>query len=948
MVDESAERASTGSRTASCAFPAALAESAWLCILTVAPLAMNPLATRIFESSKLTAVAPLAALLLAALLASLAGRTLVRAAGLRAPVLALGGFFGVAVLATLASDAPWIAWNGNYLRSEGLAAWLVVGLVGAGLLALLRSIDQARRVIDALLLGSVVPCLYALLQRYGYVSGPGAADGLGVPVFRPGATLGNPVFLGDYLMLVIPLGVARVLMLTGWPPRHPRAAAPWLALLALQAWVLLLTQSRGPLLALLAALWLFVMLLAGLRGSRALLLGAGAALPLVGLALAALNLVPALAEHARGLPGLQRFVLAAGMDASSASRLGIWDTGVQALLAAPWPRLLIGDGFDAAYLHYFAHVPPQVMQIEGQMETTDRLHNDCLELLAGVGILGLLAYAMFVGASLRGAAAALGARGRGMAWWCDALAPALGALLGAALLAGVTRQVSLAPVGLGAGAAAGWALLLLWRVAAGAPRVGRADREPLAAHHILVAALAATLLGFWLAAEVGVPVMATRLVFFAEAALLAVLAAGACADSEDPATPAARRLPGWLAGVTLVVAVVAFIPAPLGAVVVVTALTSAWAKALLLLAPALAAWWAFRATGDGAANAGAARDFLRELLKCAVPFVLGTLAWSGLFALIGPADQDLRQSAPVLWAWAWLACSCLAYALTAVPGAGPASAPVARTRRGKRAPTSMQAAPARRSGWRPALRTAVLAATLASLTLAWAWPVLRADVLLRLAARALVEGRADDAAADLERAIALRPRESQYLLIAGTGRLERTLAALQAARGTDARQLGPLADELRRAEAQLRAGLALAPADPWMVFGLANVLQIEGMTAMRPLIGAGEGAQEGPAKAAEARRLYAQAHAMFPAQATILRNWAQIEFDSGDPALAYRLLDQMEVLMPQSEEPFVERLRMARHARDDALAETTLARAAARLGPQAAARIAAAAPAEQG
>ena len=99
------------------------------------------------------------------------------------------------------------------------------------------------------------------------------------------------------------------------------------------------------------------------------------------------------------------------------------------------------------------------------------------------------------------------------------------------------------------------------------------------------------------------------------------------------------------------------------------------------------------------------------------------------------------------------------------------------------------------------------------------------------------------------------------------------------------------------------------------------------MTALRPLMGE----EEGAAKAAQARDLFARAHALFPVQTTILRNWAQIEFDGGNVPAAYRLLDQMETLQPASEEPYVERLLMARQAGDAALYAATVARAERRL-----------------
>ena len=73
------------------------------------------------------------------------------------------------------------------------------------------------------------------------------------------------------------------------------------------------------------------------------------------------------------------------------------------------------------------------------------------------------------------------------------------------------------------------------------------------------------------------------------------------------------------------------------------------------------------------------------------------------------------------------------------------------------------------------------------------------------------------------RAARVLPRERQYRATIGTRRLERAVAQLRQARGADARQYLFIADELRTAEADMRAAVALAPGDPWTALGLANV-----------------------------------------------------------------------------------------------------------------------------
>ncbi|HEX4326142.1 MAG TPA: O-antigen ligase family protein [Burkholderiales bacterium] len=911
----------------------ASAEAAWLAILLIAPLVMNPVSARIYEAAKLTALAPLAALLAAAWLASwprwrgVPGES---RGALRLVLLALAAFYVCALISTCASQAPWTAFFGAYFRREGLAAWLIAGLVCAAMLCLLREPAQARRVVDALLLGCVAPCAYALLQRYGHVAGTAGAEQMAAPLLRPGGSLGNPIFLGDYLLLLMPLALVRVLAVPAGAAAW-RGRAPWLVLLGLQLWVLALTQSRAPIGALLFTLWLFAVLLAGLTRSRLLLRAALGLLAAALLGLAAINLVPALAQAGTTVPGLSRFVFTQGVDLSTSSRLGIWEAGMQTLRHASAPRLMFGHGFDAAYVHYFPYLPSAVLQIEGAMQTIDRLHNETMELTASVGVAGLACYMLLIAVLLHAADRALDggqvATRRRARFWLYALLPwpcgALGAWIAVAI-----GGAALAGVGFGLGAGAAWALLLAWR-GVRLLRAPGADAPP-APRMIMIAALAATLPGFWLDAQIGLPVMSTRIVFFALAALLALLAApDAPAKAGNPAPQEKGAWPywGWAAGIVLASAMVACFPAPFGYVVVVPAFTGMAAQWLWLALPLLAAWAGQRAQPAAAGG----RQFVLPLVWCLAPATLGYAVLGPLLQNLAPQRPEWVLGAPVLWVWVWLPVCCIGVAWNAVRQLSEAPAILiepARSARRQAKPAGITAfageRPARgRNGW----VSAALAPVLLAATLYLVWCELRADILVKLAGWAQMRGDVSHALADVGDAAALVPGEAQYRFILGTRRLEQVAAQVQAARaagGADPRQYLYLADELHAAEADLRAALLRLPDDPWSMLGLANVLQFEGMTAMRPVMGAGEGT----AKAAEARRVFARAHALYPAQVTILRNWAQVEFDGGDAAAAYRLLDQIEVLWPQNELPYFERMQMARFAGDTALYEATLARAA--------------------
>ena len=520
-----------------------LAEAAWLGLLVVVPLVMNVAAARTFEAAKLAAAAPLAALMLLALIAAAIERE-ARLPGQVSRQPALWAFAALtlcAITATVMSETPWLAFFGDYFRREGLVSWLVYAVTFASLVMLLRQRFQLERVIDALLLTSVIPCVYAFQQRYGYDFFSTAGLAGGTTLARPGSNLGNPTFLSAYLLLIIPVTIARLVKTSG----ALRVRAPWLLLLGAQLFAAVLTQSRGPLLGLTAVLFLLAVLLGGVLRLRWLILAALGSGLLAALAMGALNLVPDLQGLVKGTP-LQRFIFTGGQDFTANSRIGIWGMGADAFLAEPLWRQIIGSGPDATHFNYFPHLPSWVMRIEGMTETIDRLHNESMETAMTLGLAGLAAQLVLLSSAVWLVAARLGhMQGTRAAIWfglaCAVSLPAGGLAL-KTLMGG---SYGLFGVGSGLGVAMVWSVTIMlaaWRsLASGGTASGRGDA-------VLLAGLACALIGSWIEAQVGVPTISTRLITATYAALILLICVNALdatlgALAVAPAAAAAGALP---------------------------------------------------------------------------------------------------------------------------------------------------------------------------------------------------------------------------------------------------------------------------------------------------------------------------------------------------------------------------------------------------------------------
>jgi len=217
-----------------------IAFAAVLLILVVVPIALCPFS---YDACALPKAAAFSALLLVALLGLLGTRDLRRCWSLL-PLREIGPPLAVLVVVTgLASalgGAPIKALVGDCQRYRGLLALVAYGVLAMVAAAVAPSGVRRRALLVALVAGSLPVSLYAVSQRFGYDPYPwdlsSGREALRVRVF---STLASPSFLGAYLALVLPVGLARL-------GRASRAVTVLLsAALGVGSAALLFTYSRG-------------------------------------------------------------------------------------------------------------------------------------------------------------------------------------------------------------------------------------------------------------------------------------------------------------------------------------------------------------------------------------------------------------------------------------------------------------------------------------------------------------------------------------------------------------------------------------------------------------------------------------------------------------------------------------------------------------------------------
>jgi len=394
-------------------------------IVLVVPILVNPLGCRFYELPKVAFFRFAVLLLFTAWLVdqinlrgSIAGspRNL-----LARPLVLPALLFAFAhVLSTITSVAPHLSLWGSYIRVYGTYNVLCYAIFFLLIILNLRTARQLEQLITVALLASLPVALYGVLQRSGFD-----------PIFpeydlssRVVSTIGNPIFLGAYLIMVIPLALGRLLVSLRTLLIASQLASSrrsmllevigYSSLLALQLMCLLYTQARGPWFGLLSGALLFAILIAlRHRMRRLLLIAIVAGVTLIAL-LVALNLPNTPLEPFTRSPYLSRLAFSDELAEGRGTewvRLFIWQGTLELIRSRPnigfTPdplrplRLLIGYGPETMEVVFPQVYPPGLAYVEARETVVDRAHNELLDLVVTTGVLGLLAFLVLMGSFFR-------------------------------------------------------------------------------------------------------------------------------------------------------------------------------------------------------------------------------------------------------------------------------------------------------------------------------------------------------------------------------------------------------------------------------------------------------------------------------------------------------------------------------------------------------------------
>ena len=434
---------------------------------------------------------------------------------------------------TITSIVPHLSFWGSYQRLQGTYTTLAYLVIFFLSLQTLRTREQLERLVTVILLTSLPISLYGIMQCYGLDPIAWSMPGEGIAL-RVISTMGNPIFLAAYLIMVVPLTLSRLVQLSllsggGRKAKHDLLAGYYALLLVVQLSCIFFTQSRGPLMGLLGGVFLFLLLLAiigGKKGAKWAIVGAAV---LLGLFLVLLNLPHSPLEPIRSLPYVGR--LSGVFDIQSNTvrqRMLAWE-GVIELSTKDPLRTLIGYGPESLIVAFNPHFRPELASLMIG-ETFDRSHNETLDVLATTGLMGLVVYLFlfgglfYYGLKWLGLIQASRQRLTFLALWLG------GGLAGTLLPWLLEGRWRFSGMGLSFGTIAGFAIYLVLYPLSHPQRedAGELSRSipSIRLRHLrtsILAALLSAIMAHFIEIQAGIAIVATRTYFWLYAALMVVL-----------------------------------------------------------------------------------------------------------------------------------------------------------------------------------------------------------------------------------------------------------------------------------------------------------------------------------------------------------------------------------------------------------------------------------------
>jgi putative inorganic carbon (HCO3(-)) transporter len=268
---------------------------------------------------------------------------------------------------------------GSFWRQQGLFTYLHYFLFLWIILHFLKEKKQIERIINVILLGSFLISLYGILQWLGleFISWQKSTFSFG----RITSTMGQPNFLGSYLLLVVFLTIYKIIVNKNFIVRFLFSL-----LFIFQFFCLIFTDSRGAWVGFGFGVLLIIFLFLYIKKNNFLKILGIISLVIVFFSslFLLLNSNSSFASRIKSIGDFK--------SGSSAIRLEIWSASMAAISKSPF----LGYGPETQYGVLAGYYNPNWSIHEDINTIPDRAHNLILDLLLEGGIILLVSYAVFL------------------------------------------------------------------------------------------------------------------------------------------------------------------------------------------------------------------------------------------------------------------------------------------------------------------------------------------------------------------------------------------------------------------------------------------------------------------------------------------------------------------------------------------------------------------------
>lgn len=266
----------------------------------------------------------------------------------------------------------------------------------------LRTRAQVERLIWTITGASILFSIYGIGQHFG-------VDWLRndqTPVRRAAMTFGNPIFGPAYLVMTIPLTIAAIMP---YRDRMPAATHIWIGagLISTQLTAIIFSQSRGPLIALVAGMVALFAAIAWIRGWGHI--SRPASLLLTALAITTvMNVLPVVSGESGRSFTERVFDVGPTAAGGTQNRLTIWSTSADVFTKVPWPDTSVLPGvpdLSARFLRPVVGYGPDMFgyayPLAGDTDYTNELashgHNFIVHTAIELGLIGVASYLLLLG-----------------------------------------------------------------------------------------------------------------------------------------------------------------------------------------------------------------------------------------------------------------------------------------------------------------------------------------------------------------------------------------------------------------------------------------------------------------------------------------------------------------------------------------------------------------------